>query len=304
MSRCRKCLFFFLLNWYDERISDDNAIMDMDSQRENSSDFAEQSPANAAAAAPAIPPIARRKLGHEVQERLLAGIRSGTYPVGSLLPSERELVAQLGVGRPAVREGLQALERMGLVAIVHGEGARVQPLSAESVISQISSSAVHLLQADRQLLEQLKEARLAFEVAMARTAAMRASDEDIATLRAALDAHRASLGDPVRFLDTDLALHRTIATVSGNPVYVAVAQALLHWLQNFYEDLVRAPGAEAVTVDEHGRMVDCIARGDPDGAERAVREHLTRANQRYHAGTSINNASRGGNAGLAPALQP
>ncbi len=275
--------------------------MNMGSQRENSSDNAAQAPVASQAGTQSIAPIARRKLGHEVQERLLAEIRSGHFPVGSLLPSERELMAQLGIGRPAVREGLQALERMGLISIVHGEGARVQPLSADSVISQISASAVHLLAGDRQLLEQLKDARLAFEVAMARTAAMRASEEDIATLRAALDAHRASLGDPVRFLDTDMALHRTIAVVSGNPVYVAVSQALLQWLQSFYEDLVRAPGAEAVTVDEHGRMVECIARGDPDGAERAVREHLTRANQRYHAGVAGNSNSHGSDAGHAPA---
>ncbi len=292
--------------------------MNMGSQRENPSDNEAQAPvASHAGAQPASPPalqaasqsaasiapIPRRKLGHEVQERLLAEIRSGHFPVGSLLPSERELMARMGVGRPAVREGLQALERMGLISIVHGEGARVQPLSADSVISQISASAVHLLSGDRQLLEQLKDARLAFEVAMARTAAMRASDEDIATLRAALDAHRASLGDPVRFLETDLALHKTIAVVSGNPVYVAVSQALLHWLQNFYEDLVRAPGAEAVTVVEHGRIVECIARQDPDGAERAVREHLTRANQRYHSGAieSTPRASDSGDAGHEPA---
>ncbi len=230
---------------------------------------------------PAATPIVRRKLGHEVQQRLQAGIRSGTYPVGELLPSERELMAQFGVGRPAVREGLQALERMGLISIVHGEGARVQPLSADSVISQISASAIHLLSGDSELLEHLKEARLAFEIAMARSAAKRATDEDIIRLREAFDAHRASFGDPVRFLETDLALHKMIAVVSGNPVYVAVSQAMLQWLRNFHEDLVRAPGAEEVTVDEHELMVDCIARHDPDGAEKAVREHLTRANQKY-----------------------
>jgi DNA-binding FadR family transcriptional regulator len=229
----------------------------------------------------AATPIVRRKLGHEVQQRLLAGVRSGAYPVGELLPSERELMAQFGVGRPAVREGLQALERMGLISIVHGEGARVQPLSADSVISQISASAVHLLAGNSELLEHLKEARLAFEVAMARSAAQRATDDDIARLREALAAHRASFGDSVRFLETDLALHKLIAVVSGNPVYVAVSQAMLQWLRNFHEDLVRAPGAEEVTVDEHERMIDCIARHDPDGAERAVREHLTRANQKY-----------------------
>ncbi len=232
-------------------------------------------------AEPAATPIVRRKLGHEVQQRLLAGIRSGTYPIGELLPSERELMAQFGVGRPAVREGLQALERMGLISIVHGEGARVQPLSADSVISQISASAVHLLAGNSELLEHLKEARLAFEVAMARSAALRATDEDIARLRDALAAHRASFSDPLRFLETDMMLHKTIAAVSGNPVYVAVSQAMLQWLRNFHEDLVRAPGAEEVTVDEHERMIDCIARHDPDGAEQAVREHLTRANQKY-----------------------
>lgn len=229
----------------------------------------------------AATPIVRRKLGHEVQQRLLADIRAGTYPVGTLLPSERELMAQFGVGRPAVREGLQALERMGLISIVHGEGTRVLPLSADSVISQISASAIHLLAGDSQLLEHLKEARLAFEIAMARSAALRATDADIDRLREALDTHRASFGDPLRFLETDLALHKAIAGVSGNPVYVAVSQAMLQWLRNFHENLVRAPGAEEVTVDEHVRLFDCIARHDPDGAEQAVREHLTRANQKY-----------------------
>ncbi len=230
-------------------------------------------------------PIVRRKLGQEVQERLLSDIRAGTYPVGTLLPSERELMAQLGVGRPAVREGLQALERMGLIAIVHGEGARVKPLSAESVISQISETAVHLLAGNSELLEHLKEARLAFEVAMARAAAKRATEQDIAMLRSVLDAHRASLGHTARFIETDLAFHRAIATVSGNPVYVAVAQALLQWMQNFYEDAVRAPsGSEQVTLEEHTRLFDCIARHDVDGVERAVRDHLTRAHVLYRVG--------------------
>lgn len=233
---------------------------------------------------PSATPITRRKLGHEVLERLLVGIRSGAYPIGSLLPSERELMAQFGVGRPAVREGLQGLERMGLVSILHGEGARVQALSADSVISQISATAIHVLSGDSQLLEHLKEARLTFEVAMVRTAAMRATADDIVHLQEALERQRASLGHPERFLDTDLALHRLIAAVSGNPVYVAVSQAMLQWLSNFHEDLVRAPGAEVVTVEEHERLVTCIARHDPDGAEQAMKDHLTRAHQSYRSG--------------------
>jgi GntR family transcriptional regulator, sialic acid-inducible nan operon repressor len=226
-------------------------------------------------------PIARRKLSDEVLDRLLARIRSGEFPVGSWLPSERELMQAFGVGRPAVREAMQALQRMGLVAIIHGEGARVLPLSAETVIAQISDTAMHLLTGSRDLLEHLKEARLMFEVAMARLAAERATAEDIAKLLQALEVHKACLDDPQAFLETDMALHRAIAAVSGNPIYMAVSQAMLQWLENFHHEAVRAPGVESTTLAEHVKLIERIAAVDADGAAAAVTEHLTRAHKHY-----------------------
>jgi DNA-binding FadR family transcriptional regulator len=44
---------------------------------------------------------------------------------------------------------------------------------------------------------------------------------------------------------------------------------------------VRAQGAEELTLAEHARVIDAIAARDPEAAERAVREHLTRANSLY-----------------------
>ena len=228
-------------------------------------------------------PIARRKLSHEVLDRLLGRIRAGDFPVGALLPSERELMQLYGVGRPAVREALQALERMRLVAIVHGEGARVLPLSAETVIEQLSDSAMHLLAGSSDLLEHLKAARLACEVAMARLAAERATPSRLAPLRRALDAHVASAGDPARFFATDMALHGAIAALSGNPIYVAVSQAMLQWLERFHHDAVRAPGAERTTLAEHVRIVECIAARDATAAAAAVTRHLTRAHRLYRS---------------------
>ena len=232
-------------------------------------------------AQPEVAPIARRKLSHEVLDRLLPRIRSGEYPVGSLLPSERELMQSLGVGRPAVREALQALERMGLVAIVHGEGARVLPLSADKVIAQISDAAMHLLSGSSDLLENLKDARLQFEVFMARTAAERATPAQIEHLRVLLDAHRATVDDPERFLATDMAFHRGIAAISGNPIYMAVSQAMLDWLEQFHFEAVRAPGAEVTTLAEHVELFECIARHDANGAAAAITAHLRRANAHY-----------------------
>ncbi len=244
-------------------------------------DYAKPSVARQHATSAEAAPISRRKLSHEVLDRLLPRIRSGEFAVGTLLPSERELMASLGVGRPAVREALQRLERMGLVAILHGEGARVLPLSADKVISQISDAAMHLLCGSSDLLEHLKEARLQFEVAMVRTAAQRATPQQVEHLAALLEEHQASLDDPQRFLATDMAFHRAIAEISGNAIYQAVSQAMLEWLEQFHHEAVRAPGAEKTTLNEHTKMFKCIAAGDADGAAKAMVAHLKRANKHY-----------------------
>jgi GntR family transcriptional regulator, sialic acid-inducible nan operon repressor len=72
-----------------------------------------------------ITPVQRRKLFQEVLDRLLERIRAGEFAPGDQLPSERDLMQSYAVGRPAVREALQALERDGIVSISHGERARV-----------------------------------------------------------------------------------------------------------------------------------------------------------------------------------
>jgi DNA-binding FadR family transcriptional regulator len=232
-------------------------------------------------------PIARRKLYREVLDRLLSRIRAGEFPAGTWLPSERELMQTYGVGRPAVREALQSLERMGLLAIVHGEGARVLPLTAESIIDQISDTALHLLSGSRDLLDNLQDARMMFESVLVRHAAEHATRADIETLREALAVHRASIDDPQHFFETDMAFHRAIASVSRNPILVAVSQAMLQWLEKFHQESVRAPGAERATLAEHGRIFDRIAARDPEGAAKVIARHLSRVRKRYGAETRI-----------------
>jgi GntR family transcriptional regulator, sialic acid-inducible nan operon repressor len=227
----------------------------------------------------AIDPIRRRKLSHEVLDRLLARIRDGEWTEGGHLPSERMLMETFAVGRPVVREALQALERMRLISITHGERARVLPLSAQTVTAQIADIARHLLATSPQTMGQLKEARLFFEVGMVRIAATRATKADVATLRAAVEAQRIA-ADP-EFLQRDMEFHRAIAAISGNAIYVALSQAIFDWLGQFHVNLVRARGAENVTIAEHLKICERIAAHDVEGAAAAMTAHLTRASKLY-----------------------
>ena len=226
-------------------------------------------------------PITRRKLYQEVQERLLQRINAGEIRPGDQLPSERELMEFYGVGRVAVREALQELARSGIVEISHGERARVVVPTARLLIQQMGEGTRHLLRMQPEMLDHMKEARLFLEAGMVRLAAQRATPEDVALLRERWQRHQDALQDLEHFIERDMQFHREIARISGNPIFPAIVEAMFGWAGEYYRTIVRAPGVESVTLAEHERILLAIELRDPDAAERAMRDHLTRTSALY-----------------------
>jgi DNA-binding FadR family transcriptional regulator len=153
--------------------------------------------------------------------------------------------------------------------------------SAEALVAQVAQGARHLLRVQPETLPHVRDARVLLEVGTARRAAERATPEDVRALRARLDAQRAVRDRQDAFVATDMAFHRELARISGNPIFPALVEALFDWARTAYRSLVRAPGAETLTLEEHGRLVAAIEAGDSDAAEAAMRAHLTRSDARY-----------------------
>lgn len=223
----------------------------------------------------------RQKLADEVRRQLLDVINSGRVGLGESLPSERELMEQLGVGRPAIREAMQSLETIGLIEIRHGGRARVSEPSIGRMVDQVSETMKHLLAHSPASLENLKEARATMEREMARLAARRRSEADLERLGTIISDQGLAVGDPARFRLLDGVFHREIAGISGNPIFSALTDALFRWLTDFHVDLVSVPGLEQLTLSEHREILTAIARADPDGAATAMGDHLMRANELY-----------------------
>lgn len=229
----------------------------------------------------AAEPIRRRRLHEIVVERLLADIQAGEPPPGGVLPSEQELMARFGVGRPTVREAMLRLEDMGVIAIAHGERARVLEPSAQRLFGRLDQSIVHFLGTDPASLLHLQDARLAVEEAMVRRATERLDDAARARLRALLDRQERAVAEGVGYHAADMDFHVAIAEGAGNPLFPILLRAMLDWLGAFHASAVRLSGFEGLSLDEHRAIHACMEAGDAEGAAAAMRAHLLRWSSLY-----------------------
>lgn len=219
--------------------------------------------------------IERKTLSEQVAEQLEADILEGRLGENDQLPSERELMEQFGVGRPAVREALFYLQQLGLIAINSGTRARVIRPTAEAVMARLSGVTRQLLsKPDGQ--QYFQEARALFEISLARYAARHASDEDLARLRAALQENRDAMGDEARFKRSDNDFHGVLASIGRNPIFDAIHVALSEWLDDRRAQVLQQKDEDKAALSSHIEIVEAIESRDPDAAEAAMRRHLDR----------------------------
>lgn len=225
--------------------------------------------------------IVRKRLSDEVSVRLRRSIQSGEFKAGDEMPSERELMERFGVGRPAVREALLTLANEGVIEISHGERARVLEITAQSILSQVDFPAKLLLSGSSESLEHLKSARIFFERGLVRAAAEKAKPKHVAELRQLIELQKSQLDDAKGFIASDMAFHVAIAKISGNPIFPAVSQAMLGWLQAYHTEMLIWTGQENFTLEEHTDIANAIEKGDADLAEEVMTRHLERSRALY-----------------------
>ncbi len=224
--------------------------------------------------------IRPRKLYEQIADRITAAIRSNEYSLGDVLPSERELMERFGVGRPAVREALFALQRMGLVEVRSGMRARVTEPTPDRLIGELSE-AVKLFLVTNTGIRQFQDARASFEIGLARHAALHATPEDLRQLKEALRANEQAIGDFELFAKTDVEFHFILAVIRRNSIFTAMHQAIAQWLTEQRTTALRSPGEDRIAFVAHEAICEGVASGDPDRAERAMAEHLAQVGKTY-----------------------
>lgn len=226
-------------------------------------------------------PVERKKLSETVEEELELMIRQGEIAEGDALPSERELMSAFGVGRPSIRDALSALARKGLVKISSGERTRVTRPSADTIISELSGMSKDFL-AQPNGLQYFDQLRKFFESSLVRNAAEFATEEQIEELEKALELNAKSVKNNNQFKKTDIYFHRVIASMPGNPIFLAIHQALVDWVIDARPVRSNSEELNTKSYNDHVEIFNCIKNHDVEGADKKLTQHIEYVFDKYY----------------------
>lgn len=217
-------------------------------------------------------------LATRIAQRLRDDIAAGRLAAGERLPAESGLAESFGVSRPIVREAIAQLRADGVLVTRKGSGAYVSDTPGGQVWRVPGAPE------GGPTLAQLFELRTVVETACAGMAAERRDDNDLAAIRAALEAMREHAADHARAAAADMAFHHAIAQAAHNPCFTGltdfVSQQMLAARQAAWDNAARlaaATGTARAADAEHTALVDAIAAGDAHAARQAATAHLSAA---------------------------
>jgi GntR family transcriptional regulator, galactonate operon transcriptional repressor len=216
-----------------------------------------------------------RGLHRSTVESLGLRIVSGEISEGETLDVAK-LQRDFDVSLTVIREALRVLAAKGLVAARQKRGTYVRPRSEWQLLDgdvlrwQFGGAPTS------RFFEDLSELRAMVEPTSARLAAQRRSEEDIATLQEHVDAMSAAAGNPDAEVAADLAFHQALLRATHNELLARLDGLIRNALEARDRVVHERPNLPD-PVPNHRAVLRAVVKGDPDGAERAMRALLARS---------------------------
>lgn len=206
-----------------------------------------------------------------VVAKLRSYIEQGGYKPGDRLDPERELIVRLNVTRARLRKALDALEHEGVIWRHVGKGTFIAS-------SEVVAGPGNLAVLSRQVTPvKLMRARMSLEPAIAREAALHASEDAVQQLRKSRDcAIEAPNWEEYEAQDDNF--HRTLAEAADNVLLLSLFDHLnavrraVAWNTVIRSSL--RPPREHSSFVEHDAIFAAIEARDPTAAHTAMRAHL------------------------------
>lgn len=212
--------------------------------------------------------------GLDQTARLLQLIRERGFKPGDKLPSERDLAAEFGMSRGAVREALIRLDTLRIVESRPKSGIYLQPYGAERSIEAMVLFAETNTPLSAAEVAQSVELRSVLESEALRLACLRRNDEDLARLRRILQQSEAAIESGESLADLDAEFHKAIVAATHNDVllrFINVFYLMSRKRRSVYFD-ARAQSQRSHA--QHVQLYQAIEAQDAEAGRQILRRHL------------------------------
>ena len=198
-------------------------------------------------------------------------IVTGHY-TGREFPTEKELCEQYNASRTVLREAVKMLTAKGLLSARPRQGTRVEPEDNWNLIDPDVLRWLLERKFSLDFLIEFTEIRLAVEPAAAALAARNASLQEREAISAAFARMRAAERGEDDTLNADIAFHVSILNASGNRFFRQFRDMIETALRISILKTNNLMGIEKSETQDHARIADAIVSGDPQLAERRMRD--------------------------------
>jgi GntR family transcriptional repressor for pyruvate dehydrogenase complex len=211
------------------------------------------------------------RLYEQIVEQIEQSVQRGDLKPGDQLPAERELAEQFGVSRTAVREAVKALREKGLVEAYPGKGTFITSGSSNPMRQSIDRM---LRSAQVDATSSLVEVREILEPEIAALAAVRATEENLNSLRESVAVMDAAKRDPDAYIEADLDFHLELAEAAANPLILSLIDSIVGVLREQRMRIFEVEGGPDRGQYHHKRILEAMEHQDAEGAREAMRAHL------------------------------
>jgi GntR family transcriptional repressor for pyruvate dehydrogenase complex len=216
-------------------------------------------------------PIQATKVFEQIAMQIEQQILRGDLRTGDRLPTERELAEKFRASRTAVREAMKTLAQKGLVDMRPGRGTIV--IDGTSFALRDSLNRSMLVNQPKSNIE-LVEVREILEPEIAALAAVRATDDDIVALRAAVETMDAHVEEADAFIAADNRFHQILANATNNNLILTLIHPIMELLSEQRKHIFGVQGGPQRGQQHHKMLLDAVIRHDPDAARSAMQAHL------------------------------
>ena len=231
------------------------------------------------------------KIVDEIIESLRQDIVTRRLPDGARLPSEKELSDQFGVSQPTVREAIRALETLGLIDVLHGNGTFVRSqgdyalASALQTLLQLKNVGILDVLAVRQVL-----GRFSIE-----QAAIKATDKDLEAIAAACSYFDGANGkqDVESIMAHIMEFQKAVSAAAQSPLLQSLEGFLLALLHAVQSSSLTGKGVQfwrtrALEFQPHRvAILEGLRSRDPVTARKAMDGYFDAQRERFERDANL-----------------